>query len=91
MKRNIFAVNQKIDIDEFPGREAGGKRSAGIESTEEDLVNKIDESGLPEDELVAKRFMEFLSNRRITLDRFEALPEDSKKKVRQYFFDHLEA
>lgn len=89
MKYNIFAVNDKADTDIFPGREPGGKRSVGIESTEEDLINKVDESKLDEDEYLAKRFLDFLNNRRISLERFEALSEDSKKKVRKYFFDHL--
>jgi hypothetical protein len=91
MKVNIFVTNDKTDVDGQYGegisthREARGHRSVGLIDYEEELVTMLDEQRMSPEKRRATRFLTFLGNRRLTMQKFADLSPSEQKRLKTEF------
>lgn len=85
MKLTIFAKNDVEDVNEFPGREAGGNRAIGLQDAEDEMIRMIDEQRMSPEKLMATRFLEFLGNRRLNMTKLKELPKKEQQRLKTEF------
>jgi hypothetical protein len=78
MKMNVFVTN-----------DAGGRRALGfVEDPEDDLIQSIDEEGMPSDELLATRLIAFLADRGLTADDAIKLSLVEQQRLKKEFLEN---
>jgi hypothetical protein len=74
MKHNVF-----VEVED------GGRRAVGLQNTEEEMIRDIDERSLPLEKLIATRFIAFLGDRRLNLEKLKALPLSEQARLKKEF------
>jgi hypothetical protein len=69
----------------FVKMEGGGSRAIALQSTEDEMIQEIEEKGMQLEKLVATRFLAFLGNRRISLEELRALPIEEQNRLKKEF------
>lgn len=88
MKMNVFVINQTEDV--LTGvYDAKGHRAVGLADPEEEIINSIDEQKMSSKKILATRFLTFLGNRRLTLEKLKVLPKENQDKLRKEFFSSI--
>lgn len=66
----------------------GIKRAIGVlEDVEDELIKSIDEGRMSPAKRAATRFLQFLKDKRMTIQELSALPKDKQKSIKQEFLD----
>ncbi len=66
----------------------GIKTAIGVlEDAEDELIKSIDESRMSPAKRAATRFLQFLKDKRMTIQELSALPKDKQKSIKQEFLD----
>lgn len=85
MKTNIFAVNNSEDINKCGFRDIGGSRAIGTYDVEDTMIRELDEDNMSHDKLIANKFLLFLGDNRLTINMFEQLYEQERKRLLRDF------
>ena len=64
-----------------------GEQVSGPSSPEEDLIDEIDELKMSPEKIVARRFLKFLGNRRLTMDTLKLLSHEDQVKIKEEFIN----
>lgn len=60
----------------------------GLDDTEDRLIQEIDERNMSPRKLLATRFLTFLGNRRLTLEKLKLLPKEERQRIRKEFLEN---
>jgi hypothetical protein len=81
MKYNVFVET-----------ESGAFRAIGLQEEfhtdqllEDELINSIDEQEMSPEQILARRFLKFLGNRRLTMKKLLELPVDEQLRIKEEF------
>lgn len=85
MKMNLFVSNDAERIERVGLRGAGGRQAVATFDAEEGYIHRIDEASMSEEKLQATRFLQFLSSRRLTLDKVKNLSLEEQKRLKKEF------
>jgi hypothetical protein len=83
MKINIFIQKENL-VYKTIGL-VGGVQDGGLEDV---LINGIDEQKMTAEKIYARRFLDFLGNRRLTLQKLSELPKIEQNRLRTEFFEN---
>lgn len=87
MKMNLFVVNWQHQIEECGLREPGGKWAVDLIDPEADLVEQIDDEKLSPEQFIAKKFIKFLADNRLTVEKANQLPPKEQRRLRREFLE----
>jgi len=85
MKMTVFATNNNQDVDSFHGRDAKGRRALFVVDPEEELITEIDEQRMSPEKIAATRFLKFLEDKKLTLERLKTLPSQERDRLKREF------
>ena len=85
MKMTVCATNGKQDVDSFPKREAKGRRALFVIDPEEELVTELDEQRMSPEKIAATRFLKFLADNRLDMEKLRALPLEDQARLKREF------
>lgn len=94
MKMNVFAEAFTLGMhveEEDRITEPGGHKAIDVFDTESELVEDIDKPKYTTEQWRAKKFLEFLGNRRLSIDKLKQLDTQEQKRIRQEFLETFEA
>jgi hypothetical protein len=88
MKVNLFISTGSGGnfTDAFPHSSITGNVVGGPQSPEDEIIDTIDESKMSPNKTAAKWFLEFLANRRLTLEKVKQLSDKEQEELRVEFF-----
>jgi hypothetical protein len=64
-----------------------GQRANGPQSPEDEVITAIDESRMLPQKVIARRFLDFLGNHRLTIETLKQLSVIEQQRLRQEFID----
>ena len=85
MKMTVFATNSKQDVDNFPRRAAGGHKALGVIDPEEELITELDEQRMSPEKIAATRFLKFLGDQRLDMQKLKSLSPEQQARLRKEF------
>lgn len=74
-----------MKINTFARNEAGGSRATSLQDIEDELVTEIDEKRMSPAKRLVTRFLSFLSNRHLTLDKLKHSSKEEQSRLRKEF------
>lgn len=89
MKINIY-TNTKSGgkfTDAFPYSTVTGVQSEGPQSPGDEIIKTLDERKMTPDKILATRFLEFLGNRRMTIEDLKNLSTEGQAEIRREFIE----
>lgn len=87
MKHNILIKKENGGYKAITLKRVFNDEQAGFETTENDLIQNIDERLMSPTKLLVTRFLTFLGNRRLTLEKLKALPKAEQRRLRKEFVE----
>jgi hypothetical protein len=90
MKINIFVPVKsggKFTDYTFTHSSVSGEKTNGPQAPEDEIITAIDESRMSPEKRIARRFLVFLGNHRLTLTELLKLPIREQNRLRKEFID----
>ncbi len=89
MKINTFIKTKSGGnfTDVFPHSSITGMDEDGPQSPGDEVIRLIDESKMSPQKLLASRFIEFLGNRRLNMEKFKQLSWNEQNRMKKEFLD----
>lgn len=72
-------------LDTTETYDAKGHRAIGLADSEEELIQNLDEQKMSPQKLLASRFLTFLGNHRLNLEKLKQLSQEEQDKLREEF------
>jgi len=91
MKMNIFSEKHTAHFaGGSPYSSLTGRREDGPLSPEDEIIQQIDESRMAPQAVRIERFRTFLGDRRLSTEKFQALPSEEQERLKTEFFSTLD-
>ena len=90
MKMNIFVPTKnggKFTDTSIPHSSITGVATGESTSPEDEIINAIDERKMSDEKYTAIKFLEFLGNRRLTLEDVNNLTAEEQSKLKKEFIN----
>ena len=95
MKMNVFmeesVLTEERTEDENRLKTVGGHRAIDVFDPEAEFIEEIDKERYTPIQWKAKKFVEFLSNKRLNMEKLRQLGPEEQSKLRQEFTETFEA
>lgn len=87
MKINILVPTRSGGkfAGDSPHSSVAGESVSGPAAPEDELITIIDEDKMSVEKIVATRFLRFLGNQRLTIDKLNNLPKEEQQRIKKEF------